>query len=176
MARVTGLGHVGIYVRDLDRMTAFYRDVLGMQVTKQNMGWGAVFLSADPEVSDHQIALMSGRPDAADPHLINQISMPVATLDDLRTIYHRVLDAGLQIHEVVSHVSAIGCYFFDPEGNRTEVFWLTGKTSWAVIAEPVDLDQPDEVIMEQVERGYERTRAIPMGDRTEKYLAPAGAR
>ncbi len=175
MARVTGLGHVGIYVRDLDRMTAFYRDVLGMQVTKQNMGWGAVFLSADPEASDHQIALMKGRPECGDPHLINQISLPVATLDDLRTIYHRLQAKGLQIDEVVSHVSAIGCYFFDPEGNRTEVFWLTGKTSWAVIAEPVDLGQPDEIIMDIVERGYERTRVIPMGDRTEKYLAPARA-
>jgi catechol-2,3-dioxygenase len=175
MARVTGLGHVGIYVRDLDRMTAFYRDNLGMQVTKQNMGWGAVFLSADPAESDHQIALMSGRPDNGDPHLINQISMSVATLDDLRTIYHRIVDAGLEIREVVSHVSAVGCYFSDPEGNRTEVYWLTGKTSWAVIAEPVDLDQPDEVILDVVERGYARTRVIPMGGRTEQYLAPAGS-
>ena len=36
MARVIGLGHVGIYVRDLERMVAFYRDTLGMRVTKQN--------------------------------------------------------------------------------------------------------------------------------------------
>lgn len=36
MARVTGLGHVGIYVQDLERMVAFYRGVMGMQVTKQN--------------------------------------------------------------------------------------------------------------------------------------------
>jgi len=28
MARVTGLGHVGIYVLDLERMVAFYRDVM----------------------------------------------------------------------------------------------------------------------------------------------------
>ena len=33
MARVLGLGHVGLYVRDLDRMVAFYRDVMGMRVT-----------------------------------------------------------------------------------------------------------------------------------------------
>jgi catechol 2,3-dioxygenase-like lactoylglutathione lyase family enzyme len=48
MARVMGLGHVGIYVRDLERMVAFYRDVMGMQITKQNWRAGAVFLSADP--------------------------------------------------------------------------------------------------------------------------------
>jgi hypothetical protein len=40
----------------------------------------------------------------------------------------------------------------------------------------VDLDQPDAVILDLVERGYERTRVIPMGDRTEEYLAPASAR
>jgi catechol 2,3-dioxygenase-like lactoylglutathione lyase family enzyme len=175
MPRVTGLGHVGIYVQDLDRMVAFYRDFMGMTVTKQNMGWGAVFLSADPEASDHQIALMKGRPSAEDPHLINQISLSCPSLADLKTFYRRLRDDGYRICEVVSHVSAIGCYFLDPEGNRTEIFWLTGKTSWAVIAEPVDLDQPDDMILEQIERGYERTRVIPMGGRTEQYLAPVGS-
>ena len=29
MATVKGLGHVGIYVRDLERMVEFYRDLLG---------------------------------------------------------------------------------------------------------------------------------------------------
>ncbi len=172
MPRVMGLGHVGIYVRDLDRMVAFYRDFLGLTVTKQNMDWGAVFLSADPEAVDHEIALMRGEPEGT-ATLINQISLRVDTLDDVRAVYRGLAAWGGRLHEVVSHVSAIGCYFFDPEGNRTECFWLTGRTSWAVIAEPVDLEQPDDVIMAQVERGYERTRVIPMGDRTEKYLAPA---
>jgi catechol 2,3-dioxygenase-like lactoylglutathione lyase family enzyme len=36
MANVVGLGHVGIYVRGLERMVAFYRDTLGMRVAKQN--------------------------------------------------------------------------------------------------------------------------------------------
>ena len=27
-ARIAGLGHVGIYVQDLDRMAAFYRDFM----------------------------------------------------------------------------------------------------------------------------------------------------
>ena len=174
MPRVTKLGHVGIYVRDLERMTAFYRDFLGMTVTKHNGNWGAVFLSSDPEASDHEIALMRGEPQGTET-LINQISLRVDTLDDLRAVYRGLEAQGCRLHEVVSHVSAIGCYFFDPEGNRTECFWLTGKTSWAVIAEPVDLEQPDDAIMAQVERGYERTRVIPMGDRTEKYLAPARA-
>lgn len=163
MPRVTGLGHVGIYVRDLDRMVGFYRDFLGMTVTKQNLDWGAIFLSADPAAVDHEIALISGRPGPEDPHLIHQISMSVDSLDDLRTFYRRLRAEGYQIDSVVNHVSALGCYFFDPEGNRTEVFWLTGKDSWAVIAEPIDLEASDEELMDRVERLYERVREIPVG-------------
>ncbi len=36
MVNVIGLGHVGIYVRALERTVVFYRGTLGMLVTKQN--------------------------------------------------------------------------------------------------------------------------------------------
>ena len=114
MPRVIGLGHVGLYVRDLERMVGFYRDVMGMQVTKQNWRLGIVFLSADPETVDHEIALMRGRPSAEDPHLIQQISMRAASLDDLRAFHRRLRTEGYRIENVVNHASAIGCYFFDP--------------------------------------------------------------
>jgi catechol 2,3-dioxygenase-like lactoylglutathione lyase family enzyme len=163
MARVMGLGHVGIYVTDLERMVAFYRDVMGMQVTKQNWRLGAVFLSADPEAVDHEIALMRGRPSAEDPHLIQQISMRVATLDDLRTFHRRLRADGYRIEHVVNHASAIGCYFFDPEGNRTEVFWLTGRPSWVPVANPIDIEQPDEAVLAEVDALWNRVRDVPVG-------------
>src|SRR5262249_60881653 len=64
MARVTGLGHVGIYVRDLERMVGFYRDVMGMQLTKQNWRLGIVVRSAHRQTVDHEVALMRCRPSA----------------------------------------------------------------------------------------------------------------
>src|SRR5260370_16948835 len=103
MARVTGLGHVGIYVRDLERMVAFYRDVVGMRVTKQNWRAGIVFLSADPEAVDHEIALMRGRPSAGDPHLIQQISMRAATLADLRAFHPPLLPAAYPTEHPATH-------------------------------------------------------------------------
>ncbi len=171
MARVVGLGHVGIYVQDLEQMVAFYRDLLGMQVTKQNWEAGAVFLSSDPARSDHEIALMRGRPSAEDPHLINQISMRVVSLADLREMYRAIKAGGYQIHRVVSHASAIGCYFADPEDNTTEVFWVTSRPCWVMAGDPVDLEQSDEAIMAQVDRQWERLRDVPVGG----VLAPAGA-
>ena len=55
MATVKGLGHVAIYVRDLERMVEFYRDLLGMRITKQNWRAGVVFLSVDPASVDHEM-------------------------------------------------------------------------------------------------------------------------
>jgi catechol-2,3-dioxygenase len=165
MARVIGLGHVGIYVLDLERMVAFYRDVMGLQVTKQNWRAGVVFLSADPQAADHEIALMRGRPDTADPHLINQISMRVASLDDLRAIRRRLVAEGYRIEGVVNHASAIGCYFFDPEGNRTEVFWVTGRPCWVPTATPIDVEQPDGAVLAEVDRVWTELRHVPVGGR-----------
>jgi catechol-2,3-dioxygenase len=162
MPRVVGLGHIGIHVRDLDKMTTFYRDFLGMQVTKQSPG-RAVFLSSDPERVDHEIALMTGRPSAEDPHLIQQISLRVNSLDDLREFKRRILGAGYKIDQIVTHLSAIGCYFFDPEGNRTEVFWLTGHPSWVMVGVPIDIDRPDDEIMATIDRVWEQTRHVAMG-------------
>jgi catechol 2,3-dioxygenase-like lactoylglutathione lyase family enzyme len=163
MARVRGLGHVGIYVSDLERMVAFYRDVMGMQITKQNWRLGIVFLSSDPAEVDHEIALMRGRPGPEDPHLIQQISMRVATLDDLRDFHRRLRADGYRIERVVNHASAIGCYFFDPEGNRTEVFWLTGRDSWVPVANPIDIEQPDAAVLAEVDRLWARVRHVPVG-------------
>src|SRR5215475_15198209 len=171
MARVTGLGHVGIYVRDLERMVGFYRDVMGMQVTKQNWRLGIVFLSADPQAVDHEIALMRGRPSADDPHLIQQISMRVATLDDLRAFYRRLSAEGYRIERVVNHASAIGCYFFDPEGNRTEVFWVTGRPCWVPTANPIDIEQPDAVVLAEVDRVWNELRHVPVGGRMDNETA-----
>jgi catechol 2,3-dioxygenase-like lactoylglutathione lyase family enzyme len=165
MAQVQGLGHVGIYVRDLDRMVAFYRDVMGMQVTKQNWRAGMVFLSANPEAVDHEIALMRGRPTSEDPHLINQISLRVASLADLRAFHQRLVAEGYRIDVVVNHASAIGCYFFDPEGNRTEVFWVTGRPCWVPTAHPIDIAQPDAAVLAEVDRLWHELRHVPVGGR-----------
>ena len=164
MAAVKGLGHVGIYVRDLEKMTRFYRDVLGMQVTKQNWRAGVVFLSADPAGVDHEIALFRGRPEGSE-HMINQISLRVAALDDLRRFHRIFIAEGLHIDAVVNHVSAIGCYYFDPEGNRSEVFWLTGRECWVPIVHSLDIERPDEAVLAEVDALWERLRHVGMGER-----------
>ncbi len=169
--RVIGLGHLGLYVQDIGRMTAFYSDFMGMTPTKVTDI--STFFSSDPERSDHEIALISGRPSAADPHLINQISMRVATLDDLRDFYRRIKAEGLKIERLVTHVSAIGCYFNDPEGNITEVFWVTGLPSWVNISIPIDIERPDAEIMADLQRYWQTVRHVGVGEKPDAATAAA---
>lgn len=174
MTKVTGLGHVGIYVRDLERMVRFYRDVLGLMVTKQNWRAGVVFLSADPATADHEIALVRGRPEGADPHLINQLSFRVATLDDVRAFHKKLVAEGYRIQRVVNHASAIGCYFLDPEDNCVEVFWLTGRASWVPVSRPIDFEKSDEAIRADVDNLWEKMRHVGVGDRMANESATLG--
>ena len=160
-AKVNGLGHIGFYVQDLELMKDFYANFMGMKLTK--VGPLGAFFSADPEGVDHEIALINGRTSLDDPHWIQQISMRVDSLDDLRDFKSRILERGYQLDRIVTHASAIGCYFRDPENNPTEVFWLTGYTSWAQIGVPIDIDQSDEEVMAEVRRSWEAARNVEMG-------------
>ncbi len=160
-AKVNGLGHVGFYVRDLETMMEFYENFMGMTLTK--VGPLGAFFSADPAACDHEIALINGRPSLEDPQWIQQISMRVDSLDDLRDFKRRILERGYQLDRIVSHASAIGCYFRDPENNPTEVFWLTGYTSWAQVGIPIDIDQTDEEVMSDILRSFEAVKDVEMG-------------
>jgi catechol 2,3-dioxygenase-like lactoylglutathione lyase family enzyme len=165
MAEVKGLGHVGIYVRDLERMVRFYRDTLGMRVTKQNWRAGIVFLSADPSSADHEIALFRGRANDVDSRVINQVSLRLATLDDLRAMHKKLVAEGLRIDALVNHVSALGCYYFDPEGNRSEVYWVTGRACWVPIAHLIDIHRPDHEVLSEIDALWERLRHVGLGER-----------
>ncbi len=160
-AKVNGLGHVGFYVQDLELMKDFYANFIGMQLTKVSQN--AAFFSANPEACDHEIALMIGRPSLDDPHSIQQISMRVDSLNDLRDFKRRIEEKRYQLDRIVTHASAIGCYFRDPENNPVEVFWLTGHTSWAQISIPIDIDQSDEDVMADVDRAFAVSRKVELG-------------
>ena len=134
MPKVTGLGHVGIYVTDLATMVDFYANFLGMTVTDRSDR--IVFLSAQPEVEHHEFALLHDPSRHSD---AQQISFTVGSLADLRVFHAQIKERALPIDRVVTHGNAFGCYFRDPENNQVEVYWHTGKDWPQPYAEPLDL-------------------------------------
>ena len=59
---------------------------------------------------------------------------------------------GVQIDMVVTHGFSVSCYFFDPEGNRLEVYWDTKVRGRKAFAKPVDLERPAEDVLSDLKR------------------------
>ena len=149
MPTIKGLSHVVLYVNDLDKMVAFYRDVLGLVKYRENPG-RMVFLTADPNIEDHQLALTKGREGNA--NIIAHIAWRVDAPAEVKEFYERFKAQGVPIDHCVSHAyeemgNTVSCYFLDPEGNRLEIYALVAERDDKRINRPLDLDKSiDEIV------------------------------
>jgi catechol-2,3-dioxygenase len=149
MPKIKGLSHVVLYVNDLEKMAAFYRDFLGLVRYREHPG-RMVFMTADPEIEDHQLALAKGREGQA--KIIAHIAWRVETPADVKEYYERCKAQEVPIDHCVSHAyeemgNTVSCYFLDPEGNCIEVYALVAERDEARINRKLDLDKSvDEIV------------------------------
>ena len=144
MPKVTGLGHVGIFVSDLPMMVDFYSNFIGLEVTDRAEDDRIAFLSANPAAEHHEFALALDESRHTD---AQQLSFTVDSLSDLRVFYAQIQERGYPVDHVVTHGNAFGCYFRDPEGNLVEVYWHTGKDWPQPYSEPIDLSLSEEKLL-----------------------------
>jgi catechol 2,3-dioxygenase len=137
------LTHMGINVYDIAAMEAFYTGVLGLVVTDRGVGTTfkaqLVFMSSSP-YSHHQVVIASGRDPESPKTSINQISFKVADLDELREMYRRVVEHGVEGLRPLNHGNAWSIYFYDPEGNNVEVYC---DSPWYISQPHGDLFDPE---------------------------------
>ncbi len=148
---ITGLGHTGLWVNDLTRMRDFYERVLGLQVTDEDEELGIVFFSAQPEFEHHEFVLQTGRTAEAGARLTHQISWRVDSLETIVDFHNRFRDEEIPVQQEVTHGNAIGIYFFDPEGNRNEVYLKLDREVRQPFRKSLNLDQPLDQILAEVE-------------------------
>jgi catechol 2,3-dioxygenase len=151
MPTIKGLSHVVLHVNDLEKMVSFYRDVLGLVKYREYPG-RMVFLTPDPKIEDHQLALTKGREGNA--KIIAHIAWRVETPADVKEYYDRFKALGVPIDHCVSHAyeemgNTVSCYFLDPEGNRLEIYALIPERDEKRINRPLDLDQTLDKIVAQ---------------------------
>ena len=148
MPKVSGLGHVGIYVHDLMKQRDFYSRVMGLQIADEDIEErGMVFLSAHPDEEHHEFVIMKGRTGDAGAQVIQQLSFKVDTLAELKEFHTVFKNEGVEIQRTVSHGNAFGMYASDPEGNTIEVYYKTGFPVPQPHGDPVDLDDSEEDLM-----------------------------
>jgi len=127
------LGHVNIYVRNVERSHKWYEDVLGLH-TYDYMPGRAAFMSADQEQS-HEVALIQVGEDALLQQKkqvgLNHMAWMMHSLDDLKESYQRLQELNVPIEHVSDHGLSIGIYFRDPDGNGIEVSYELPRNQWA---------------------------------------------
>ena len=143
--------HMGIYVKDMEKMFDFYTRVLGFQVSDDGVVRGGVrlvFLTLDAN-EHHQIVLAEGRPGDVSFNVINQISFRTGSLDDLRALKTSLEGQGISEFRQVSHGNAWSIYF--SEDNRIEIFvdspWYIDQPA----GEPIDLAETNDAIIAATE-------------------------
>ena len=150
MAKVTSLGHVGLFVNDLQTMRDFYTRVLGMTVTDESTERGMVFLSARPGEEHHELLLMPGRTGDGDVKVVQQMSFHVDAIEDVREFRKRFVEDGVQIDSVVTHGNTASVYFRDPEDNRLEVYYSLPVEWKQPFRAELDVTQSDDDILKQI--------------------------
>jgi len=110
-----------------------------------------VFLTADVEKEDHEVVLVRGRD--GDAKIIQQLSFRVGTIEDVRAFYQTFQQMGVEIQQTVSHGAGASCYFYDPEGNRLEVFADIEVEGGRGYSGPIDLEKSAEELAAQITAG-----------------------
>lgn len=125
------IGHVHLKVADLERATAFYRDVLGFEVTQR---WdGAAFLSAGGY--HHHVALNTWESEGGawpPPGATGLFHLAIRFPDrpSLAAAVTRVLRAGLPLEGAADHGVSESIYLRDPDGNGVELYRDRPRADW----------------------------------------------
>lgn len=126
------IGHVHLKVADLDRAIAFYRDVLGFEIT-QLYARDAAFLSAGGY--HHHIGLNTweskgGSPPPPGTTGLFHVAILYPTRAALADAVRRVRGAGIAIDGASDHGVSEAVYLRDPDGNGVELYRDRPEAEW----------------------------------------------
>jgi catechol 2,3-dioxygenase len=123
MIQASKLGHVVLKVRDAARSREFYTRTLGLKVAHEDLERGTVFLSFGRE--HHELALFqlaTGEPAEATRPGLHHMAWKLGSFEELRAAYRELRALGVPIEDTVEHNVTRSVYFFDPDGNRVELY------------------------------------------------------
>ncbi|HEX5551613.1 MAG TPA: VOC family protein [Chitinophagaceae bacterium] len=132
MPAETRIGHVHLKVADLERALAFYRDLLGFELTTR-YGDQAAFVSAGGY--HHHIGLNTWHSKGAPPAPLRGVGLyhtaiVYPTRRDLAVILDRLRRAHYPLTGASDHGVSEALYLNDPDGNGVELYWDRPRDQW----------------------------------------------
>jgi catechol-2,3-dioxygenase len=152
--KIQELGHLVLYVRNLTRSAAFYRDVLGWeQILPAPGGDGQDGALPFPATAfsggrtHHELLLIEVGERAAPIPAGRRVGMYHFGLkigdsdDELREALARLKDAGVEIAGASDHTVTHSLYIVDPDGNEIELYVDVPGVDWranpGLVAAPI---------------------------------------
>lgn len=144
------VGHVHLRVSDLERAIAFYRDILGFELS-QRFGTRAAFLGAGGY--HHHIGLNTWESAGATPPPRGHTGLYHAAFlypdrPALAAILQRIVQAGIPLDGAADHGVSEAIYLRDPDENGIEIYRDRAPADWprdaqgklSMVNAPLDLD------------------------------------
>jgi catechol-2,3-dioxygenase len=148
---VTRMNHAVLYVRNVARTTAFYRDVLDFSVRFEIPGQAA-FLQAPASNNDHDLGIFQIGADAEASQAgrgmvgLYHIAWEVDTLDELDRLAQKLREVGSLVG-ASDHGATKALYAHDPDGLEFEVCWLVPADRL-----PVEIEQMTKALDLEAEK------------------------
>jgi catechol 2,3-dioxygenase len=156
------IGHLHLRVANLERATAFYCDVLGLDVMAYGPDFGlpgAAFLSAGGY--HHHVGLNTWSSEGGGPpregHTgLHHVAFVYPDRRELARAVERLIDHDYPIDGAEDHGATVSVYLGDPDGNGIELYYDRPREEWfdsrgapILKAEPFD---PRELLAELGQR------------------------
>ena len=144
MVKIKRLGHVGIFVRDVEKSKKYYTEILGFKVSDVNEQ-GIVFLRCG---TDHHDTVLVPLPKekqgsvSRERREVQQISYEVDREEDLREALKLLKEKGVTI---VSGLRRRGpgndktIDFLDPDGNNIQLYCEMDQIGWDDVSKPKEM-------------------------------------
>lgn len=155
LAPETGMGAVTLRVANLDRMLAYYRDAVLLDVLSQNGNRAVLGRGRTP------VVVLEHAPD------LKHARAGSAGLYHTAILYDTKADLAAALHSVATrypgtftgsadHLVSLAFYMTDPEGNGVELYWDRDRTQWSWIHGRIEFRQlaldPNAFLREHLSR------------------------
>lgn len=152
------IGKVALTVRDLDKVSAFYQQALGLNSLTQNGELTVLGAGDTPLLELRQDKAAQSKPEEAG-LFHNAFLLPLRS--DLGNWIAHAADLGLQLDGASDHLVSEALYLHDPEGNGIEIYWDRERDHWNKDGHRIQMDTIPLVLADLPQNG--RWTTMPEG-------------
>jgi catechol-2,3-dioxygenase len=130
------LGHLVLYVKNLDRSAHFYRDILGFRPIVPDGPTRGRAMAFSSGRTHHELLLIEVGEAAPHPGTgyrsgLYHFGLKVGDSDDeLREVLKTLVDEGVQLVGSADHTTTHSLYLLDPDGNELELYIDVPGVDW----------------------------------------------